>query len=312
LELILENAGQVIANDSMTIMLLEGQNLKVVRHRGYTERGLKDYIENPALKIDDFQSLRAMVETRQPTIIPDVRSSPDWTEHPKVDWICSYAGAPICKRDEVIGFLNLDSATPNFFTAEHASRLQAFASQAAVAIENARLFEQAHMLSITDGLTGLYCSRHFFDLARLEFDLSRRYLGSLSLVMIDVDHFKRVNDTLGHLAGDDVLCEIARRVRGCLRVVDVAARYGGDEFVILMAQTTQDEACQVAERIRCAVEETAFDGPDGQQMSITISLGVVSLAPEHLNFNMLIKCADGALYSAKSTGKNRVSVWQSQ
>jgi diguanylate cyclase (GGDEF)-like protein/PAS domain S-box-containing protein len=312
LELILENAGQVIDNDAMTIMLLDGQNLKVVRHRGYTERGLKDYIENTEFKIEDFPSLALMVETRQPQIIPEIRDTPAWQPRSKVDWIRSYAGVPICKGKQVIGFLNLDSATPNFFTPAHASRLQAFASQAAVAIENARLYEQDHILSITDGLTGLYNSRYFFELAKLEFERSRRYLGSLSVVMIDVDHFKDVNDTYGHMIGDDVLREIARRVRSCLRVVDVAARYGGEEFVILMAQTGQSEACQAAERIRSAVAERPFDVQADRPATITISLGVTTLTLAHQNLDALVKSADDALYNAKFAGRNQLSIWKNE
>jgi len=309
LELILDNAGQVIANDSMTIMLLEGQRLKVVRHRGYTERGLKEYIENADFKIEDFPSLVMMIKTRRPKIIPDIRDTPDWRPQPQVDWIRSYAGVPISKGEQVIGFLNLDSATPNFFTPAHASRLQAFASQAAVAIENARLYEKDHLLSITDGLTGLYNSRYFFELAKLEFERSRRYLGSLSVVMIDVDHFKEVNDTFGHMIGDDVLREIARRVRNCLRVVDVAARYGGEEFVILMAQTDQSAACQAAERIRSAVADIPFDVQADRPVTITVSLGVTTLTAGHQNLDALIKNADDALYRAKFAGRNQLSVW---
>lgn len=319
LELILENAGQVIANDSMTIMLIEqplrvieGQKLKVVRHRGYAERGLSDYIEKDDFTIDDFPSLRAMVETRQPSIIPDVRNSPGWKANPIVDWIRSYAGVPICRREEVIGFLNLDSSTPNFFTSAHASRLQAFASQAAVAIENARLYEQDHILSITDGLTALYNSRYFYEMANREFERSHRYPGKLSVIMIDVDHFKSVNDTFGHMVGDDVLRDLARRVQGCLRVVDVAARYGGEEFVILMPQTDQVEAWKAAERVRCAIGEHPFEATDGQQVSVTVSLGMATLDPEHQTLNMLVKSADDALYIAKLAGRDQVSVWHRQ
>ncbi len=311
LDLILENAGQVIAYDSITIMLLEGQKLKVVRHRGYAERGMKTYIENADFNIADFPLLNLMLNTRQPCIIPDVLHSPKWIKYTNSAWIRSYAGVPICKREQVIGFLNLNSSTTKFFSMELASRLQAFASQVAVAIENARLYEQDHILSITDGLTGLHTSRYFFELANLEFERSLRYNSDLSIVMIDVDYFKRVNDTFGHLVGDDVLRELARRVRSCLRVVDIAARFGGEEFVLLMVKTKQSEACQVAERVRKVVAEVPIELPGGQQVWITISLGVATLKAEHLNLDMLVKSADDALYAAKSAGRNRTLVWRS-
>lgn len=310
LQQILENAGKVIANDSMTIMLIEGARLRVVRHRGYIERGAQELFENHEFAIDDFPSLRTMIDTRQPSIIPDVRESPNWRPHPGVEWIRSYAGAPVCRREEVIGFLNLDSSTPNFFTPAHAHRLKAFASQAAVAIENARLYEHDHILSITDYLTGLYNSRYFYDLARLEFDRARRYHVNLSVVMIDVDYFKQVNDTYGHQVGDDVLREIARRVKSCLRVADVPARYGGEEFVILMAQTDLVEAGMAAERIRNVVAATPFGFPEGLNISITISLGVAALEDGHENLHKLVKCADDALYQAKAAGRNQLVTWQ--
>jgi len=306
LDLIIDNAAQVIPNDSMSIMLLEGENLKVVGHRGYTERGLKDYIEKTSFKIEAFPSLIRMVANRQPCIMPYIhQKGSGWKAREGVDYIQSYAGAPICRGERVLGFLNLDSATPNYFTEAHAIRLQAFASQAAVAIENARLYEKDHILSITDGLTGLYNSRYFFELARLEFERFQRYPGNLSIVMLDVDYFKRVNDTFGHLVGDDVLRELARRVRACLRVVDIAARYGGEEFIILMAQTKLEEACLAAERIRLAVAGTAFDVPEAGSVSITVSLGVATLSAAHRNLNMLIKNADDALYAAKNSGRNQ-------
>lgn len=310
LEQILVNAGKVIANDSMTIMLIEGEKLRVVRHRGYTERGAQQLFANHEFSIDDFPTLRLMIDTHQPSIIPDVHNSSIWKRFQEMDWIRSYAGVPICRREEVIGFLNLDSSTPNFFTPAHAQSLAAFASQAAVAIENARLYEHDHILSITDGLTGLYNSRYFYDLARLEFDRSRRYHGSLSVVMIDIDHFKLVNDTYGHQIGDDVLREIARRIKACLRVVDVAARYGGEEFVILMAQTDEFEAGNAAERILAAVAEFPVELPEGLTIPITISLGVASLADDHENLHRLVKCADDALYKAKAAGRNKLVIWE--
>ena len=312
LERILENAGDVIDNDAMTIMLLEDDNLRVMRHRGYTQRGITDYIENTKFKIDDFSTLREMIDTRQPSIISDVKNTPFWISRPATEWIRSYAGVPICKRDKVIGFLNLESATPNHFTADQASRMQAFASQAAIAIENASLYEQDHILSITDGLTDLYNNRYFYELTHLEFERTLRYPGQLSMLMIDIDHFKRVNDTYGHMVGDDVLRETAHRVRACLRSVDLAARYGGEEFAILMTQTNEHDAYQVAERIHASISELPFIVSDIAPIKITISLGIVTLAEEHKNFKMLIKNADDALYAAKNAGRNQISIWKSK
>ena len=309
LERILESAGDVIDNDSMSIMLLDGDKLRVVRHRGYTERGMQAYIENTEFSLEKFETLRKMVDTLQPTIIPDVQETSLWKEQHGMEWVRSYAGVPIYKREKVIGFLNLESSTPNHFTAAQGNRLKAFASQAAVAIENASLYEQDHILSITDGLTGLYNSRYFYELSRLEFDRARRYPGHLSLIMIDIDHFKQVNDQYGHMVGDDVLRETARRIRTCLRSVDLAARYGGEEFTILMGQTNGSDALQVATRVHEAVSRVPFELKVGNSLSLTISLGLVTMASVHENFNMLIKDADDALYTAKNSGRDQIVVW---
>ena len=309
LDLILENAGRVIAYDSISIMLLEGQKLKVVRHRGYVERGTKTYIENTDFNLQGFPLLNRVRETRQPCIIPDVLHSPNWVKYPSSAWIRSYAAVPICRREVVIGFLNLNSSITGFFSYNLADRLQAFASQVAVAIENARLYEHDHILSITDGLTGLHTSRYFFELAKLEFERSRRTDSDLSIIMLDVDYFKRVNDTYGHLVGDDVLREIACRLRSCLRSVDLAARFGGEEFVLLMAQTKESEACQVADRVGKAVAGTPIDLADGQQVWVTVSQGVATLMNKHQNLDMFVKSADDALYVAKASGRNCTLVW---
>ena len=135
--------------------------------------------------------------------------------------------------------------------------MRAFASQASVAIENARLYLQAHQLSVTDGLTGLNNRRHFFDQAKGEFERIRRYGRALSVVMIDIDHFKQLNDTHGHFVGDAVLREVARRIQEAVRTIDVVARYGGEEFAVLMPETDLAEAQEVAVRVCRRVAETS-------------------------------------------------------
>ena len=130
-------------------------------------------------------------------------------------------------RGQVVGFLNLYSDQPNFFTQTHAERLKVFASQSTTAIENARLYEQTRLLSFTDGLTGLYNSRHFFELAIPIFEQSRKNKSPLSIIMIDADFFKKINDQFGHQAGDTVICKISDLIRQTVRKGNICRSWRG-------------------------------------------------------------------------------------
>jgi diguanylate cyclase (GGDEF)-like protein len=190
----------------------------------------------------------------------------------------------------------------------HIERVMAFANQAAVAIENAQLFEQTKRLSVTDPLTELFNMRYFLDFARLEFERVRRYERTLSIAMLDIDHFKKINDSYGHSIGDLALHEIATRIRNYVRAVDVVARYGGEEFVILMPETNLSDAGQVAERVRGAIADDPIRNKDAA-ISVTLSLGVAEVDANTKNLDALIKYADKALYAAKANGRNRVACY---
>jgi diguanylate cyclase (GGDEF)-like protein len=220
-------------------------------------------------------------------------------------WIRSFISAPVEIHGHIAGLINIIGAEPDFFTPLHAERLMAFASQAAIAIENARLFEQTRQLSITDSLTELYNRRHFFEIAALEFERTHRYNRALSVVMIDIDHFKSINDTHGHTVGDLALCEIVTRIKSSVRTVDIVARYGGEEFVVLMPETGLEEARQVAERIRQIVANRPIEHKDAIIFA-TLSLGVAEMDKNTKDLDELIKYADRALYKAKTRGRNCV------
>jgi diguanylate cyclase (GGDEF)-like protein len=223
-----------------------------------------------------------------------------------MEWIRSAATAPIIVNGVLIGLINLDSATPGFFKPEHLERLQIFADYAAVAIEKARLFEKTQQLAITDELTGLFNRRQVLSLASNEYERSKRYNRPLSAIMIDIDQFKRINDTFGHPVGDRVLRALAACCRANLRSVDLIGRYGGEEFLVLMPETDHERALEAAERIRKQVESMRLPTHRGQ-VQATISLGVSTLPiGNDLALEQLIINADDALYSAKAAGRNRV------
>ena len=176
--------------------------------------------------------------------------------------------------------------------------------QSETALRNA--LEEVERLAITDSLTGLYNHRHLFELAGHEFQRAHRYRLPLSVMMLDIDEFKRVNDTHGHAIGDQVLQGVAECCRKELREVDVIGRYGGDEFVALLPETGLSAACQVAERLRKSIAERALDTKAGR-VTVTVSLGVAVLDDKHLTPEILLDRADKALYVAKQNGRNRVS-----
>ena len=180
-------------------------------------------------------------------------------------------------------------------------------AQAAVSIENANLHETAQRLAVTDELTGLFNVRHFQEALENEVERSRRFSSPVGLAMLDIDNFKRVNDTYGHQQGDVVLVEVARSLRSLSRDIDVPARYGGEELAVILPQTDLDGAELLAERMRAAVADLAVKRLDGQGiLKITASFGVAAFPESADSRESLIAAADAALYRAKHGGKNQV------
>ncbi len=219
--------------------------------------------------------------------------------------------------------LALDSKQIHRFDENHARLASAFADQVAIALENSRLFEETRRLATIDSLTELLNRRHFMELTRHEFQRASRYKKPLSIMMLDIDHFKRINDTYGHLIGDQVLEKIAAICKENLRSADISGRYGGEEFVFLLPETplkssndknieTKDldplPAQIVAERLRQKVAETSI-GTEFGKLSITVSLGVAEYTPAITDIEKVIDLADRALLQAKSQGRNCVVIW---
>ena len=176
--------------------------------------------------------------------------------------------------------------------------------------ENARLYAKMQELARTDALTGLNNRGEFQRQLKEEEERSRRYNRSFSLLILDIDHFKTVNDSYGHQAGDEVLRALAARLREQNRPVDHAARYGGDELVVILPETTNDGALALAERLRTAVADTAIPITEGRTISVTISIGVATFPADAGSETALIAAADKALYAAKQGGRNRISGYE--
>ena len=151
--------------------------------------------------------------------------------------------------------------------------------------------------------------RHFFEIAKFEFERTHRYVRTLSVMMIDIDHFKSINDAHGHTVGDLALREVAARIKHSVRTVDIVARYGGEEFIVLMPETGLHEARQVAERVRKSVSENPIED-DTVEITATLSIGVAQMDEQSSDMDRLIMYADQALYAAKAAGRNQVVGYQ--
>jgi len=214
---------------------------------------------------------------------------------------------PLLIRDRVLGTLNLASAAEHAFTAADFDILQKCSQLAAVAVDNSLLYRQTRELSLVDPLTGIYNQRHFRLLLDVELGRAQRYSRTMALMMIDVDDFKRINDTLGHPIGDRVLRGISHILRAGLRRSDVLARYGGEEFAVILQETEVTAARAVTEKLRKDVETEAVfpDGRNGQ-VRTTVSIGLALYPGDAGDETELLARADEALYRAKRSGKNRV------
>lgn len=191
------------------------------------------------------------------------------------------------------------------FTPEESELFRIFILQGEAAFRNFLLFEEVKSLAIRDGLTGLYNYRYFREMLSQQVGQSRRYGWPLSLLFLDIDNFKTVNDTLGHPQGDLVLKSLATYLKKEVREADILCRYGGEEFVVLLPQTPVEQARVMAERLREGIARTPMGGND-LSVGITVSIGVAGLEPG-MDGAALVKAADEALYGAKRTGKNRVA-----
>lgn len=226
----------------------------------------------------------------------------------------SIALIPLERQGRLMGSLNFGSADPGRYTRSHGTEfLGHLGVIASFALENA--VNRARLLrsGITDVLTGWHNRRYLQTRLREELARSRRDGSPLTLLLIDIDHFKRVNDNHGHLAGDLVLTEVAQRIESRIRASDVAARYGGEEFVLALPDTDAAAGRSLAERLRVAVAERPIALADGTELGLTISAGLATVTPSRADEDLktlaesLLARADVALYEAKSAGRDRVA-----
>ncbi len=294
---------QLIDARACSVMLLDADRKRLLARAAY---GLRtERMSSLSFRIGEGVA-GWVIERGECALITDVSADPRFVVLPGHQTpIASMLCVPLLARGERVGVVTATSTRLGAFDANHLELVRFISTTIALDIENVRL----HRVAVTDPLTGAY-NREFL-LARLpqEIEAAIDRDRTLSIAMVDVDHFKAVNDQHGHATGDGVLAEIARRLRGAIRTGDLLVRYGGEEFLVVLPKADAGRAWEVGERMRQRVCERAFDAGDGLVLLLRISVGVAQWRTGE-TMQDLISRADFALYGAKQRGRNRVEVAQ--
>ncbi len=249
----------------------------------------------------------------QTEIVPDVSKDPRFAKRidESTKWETrSIVCLPLRSRHRVLGVIQLVNVTLHNYSESEMFFLNALCDYAAIAIENARAVEQIQELTITDDCTGLYNARHLYKVLESEVYRSARYNYEFSVIFIDLDHFKQVNDTHGHLIGSKLLAEIGFAVKSQLRLIDYAFRYGGDEFVVLLPQTDKDQAFVVARRIQDTLRASQFCKAEGLNLNVRASMGMATYPHDAATPRDIIERADEMMYAVKNSTRDNIGVAQ--
>lgn len=309
-EIIMVNVQKIVSVEAWSLLLTDDKMDELycaVTKGSYLPGELKDV----KLKIGEGVAGIA-AERGKPVVVRDVLKDKRYSKYfkdvkglaPK-DVLC----VPIMSKKNIIGVLELvNKKNGRIFTKNEQELLLKFTDQASMAIERASLYHKMANLAITDDLTKLFNLRYLYRVLDTEVKRCRRYHSTFAIIFLDLDSFKLVNDTHGHLIGSKTLVEVARMLAGSLRDVDIIARYGGDEFVIVLPHTTVEMAYKIAARIQNDINRHSFLTDEGLALKITASFGVAGY-PDHAGDETeLLRIADGAMYTAKGMGRNRVVV----
>ncbi len=313
LHLIVDKMSDMVADTRCSIVSINNEGVPYVK-------ASSDLMAHKEIKLElsKYPEIRKALNTKQPVIINDIKNDPLMDSvKTLVESLAfnSIVVIPVIKKESVIGTFLLRMATPlsNGVTKRIHKLCQLVVNLSANALETAILFEKTQTaqeyfeeMAIRDGLTKLYNHQHFYSCLEKEFSRSSRYQIPLSVVLFDIDNFKRINDNYGHKSGDSVLSEIGKIIKGIARQSDVCARYGGEEFALILPNTTAKGALEMATRLGALIREHQFEVLSGEQ--ITISAGTSTFTDKSVESpDRLVILADKAMYGAKLQGKDRVS-----
>src|SRR3954451_14355068 len=244
-------------------------------------------------------------------IVPDVYNDPRFAK--RIDEMTKWKTrsiicVPLQSKHRVLGVIQLINCAMESFGEQEMFFLHALCDDAAIAIDNARAVEKIQELTITDDCTGLYNARHLYKTLETEVYRSARFGYEFSVIFIDLDHFKQVNDTKGHLVGSRLLAEVGYLIKAQLRLIDFAFRYGGDEFVVLLPQTGKNAAVVVAKRLRDSMRGGDFKTDQGEKIDVRASIGLATFPHDAQTPHDIIRQADEMMYAVKNSTRNNIGV----
>jgi len=284
--------------DHVAVLLAEGDTLRIRAHEGRLTPNLAmGSILSPGMGLGarSLASSRSVIENQVQGVDGYIAGFAETQSE-----MC----VPLIIFGEKLGVLALESARKNAFDPEDIQPLESVADICAAAIQNAHNFDRMKQLAYVDGLTGIHNRRYFEMRLVEELERASRFQGRMSLIMLDIDNFKRMNDEFGHLLGDEMLRAVSTILKQQLRKMDMVCRYGGDEFAIVVPETAGESAMRVAEKLRRQVETHFFPGVP---RPVTISCGVADYPAHGVTRDEIVAAADAALYLAKQSGRNRVA-----
>jgi diguanylate cyclase (GGDEF)-like protein len=310
LQTIMEKMAEYFRPDTWSLLMVDEQRNELYFAIAVGEAA--EALKNVRLKMDE--GIAGWVAKHGEQVIStDVQNDPRFAKH--VDHITQWQTqsvicVPLRSRLRVLGVIQLVNVDMAQFTEPELFFLQSLCDYAAIAIENAKWVEKIQELTITDDCTGLYNARHLYKTLDTEVYRSSRFGYEFSVLFIDLDHFKAVNDTHGHLIGSKLLAEIGYLVKAQLRLIDFAFRYGGDEFVVLLPQTGKDQALVVAKRLRDGLRASKFCHDEGLNLNVRASIGLATYPHDARDAHDIIRQADEMMYLVKNTTRDNIGIAQ--
>lgn len=308
LQTILEKIAAYFKPDTWALLLLDEQTQELY----YTVAVGKGCDSVNALRLLSGESLaRWVVDQGEPLVVSDVNHDSRIDPGTRDDFFlesCSVLAIPVRASGRVLGVMELVNSDMNIY-GRGEMLLQALADYAAIAIENARAVQRIQELSITDDCTGVYNARHMLTVLAEEVRRSERFGYEFSVLFMDLDHFKSINDAHGHLIGSKLLGQFGQNLRRNLRLVDAAFRYGGDEFAVLLPQTGKDAAIHVARRLLKSFRNREWLTEDGLSLKLRASVGIATYPHDGSSSQAIVQSADELMYMVKEGGRDNIAVW---
>ena len=310
LQTIMEKMAEFFRPDTWSLLMVDDQRDEL--YFAIAVGSAAEALKNVRLKVGEGIA-GWVAKNGERLVVPDVLTDPRFAK--RIDEMTKWETrsiicVPLRSKHSVLGVIQLVNVDMQHFSSQEEFFLQSLCDYAAIAIENARSVEKIQELTITDDCTGLYNARHLYKTLETEVYRSARFGYEFTVLFIDLDHFKQVNDTHGHLVGSKLLAEIGYLIKAQLRLIDYAFRYGGDEFVILLPQTAKDAALVVARRLRDTLRTTLFCQEEGLNLNVRASIGVATYPHDAKTPHDVIRQADEMMYLVKNTTRDNIGIAQ--